>query len=230
MESSPSVTAVSVRVSRKEFSAMDTARTRVTAGGQVVLPARFRESVGLQIGDEVIVELGDGELRLIPSSVALRRAQELVETIRRQHAQSGGRAAGRTSARSLAYISLFSMPRRCWRLCSVTLAHVVAEAHRAGAVISSVNLSEVVAKLVDAGMPADAVHAIVRSLGLEVATFATTQAIEAGLLRLETRRLGLSLGNRGLPGSGSSSSSTDPDHGARAWAKLQDELGRAGYR
>ena len=58
---------------------MDAARTRVTAGGRVVLPARFRESLGLQIGDEVIIELGDGELRLIPSSVALRRAQELVE-------------------------------------------------------------------------------------------------------------------------------------------------------
>ena len=58
---------------------MDAARTRVTAGGRVALPARFRESLGLQIGDDMIMELGDGELRLIPSSVALRHAQELVE-------------------------------------------------------------------------------------------------------------------------------------------------------
>ena len=62
--------------------------------------------------------------------------------------------------------------------------------------VSAVNLSEVVARLVDRGMaPADARHAI-RGLELRVDVFDTELAIEAGLLRTATRAHGLSLGDR----------------------------------
>ena len=62
--------------------------------------------------------------------------------------------------------------------------------------VSAVNLSEVVARLVDRGMaPAEARHAI-RELELRVEVFDKELAIEAGLLRTATRALGLSLGDR----------------------------------
>lgn len=62
--------------------------------------------------------------------------------------------------------------------------------------VSAVNLSEVVARLVDRGMaPAEARQAI-RELELRVDVFDTELAIEAGLLRAATRAHGLSLGDR----------------------------------
>jgi PIN domain nuclease of toxin-antitoxin system len=63
------------------------------------------------------------------------------------------------------------------------------------ATISAVNLSEVVSKLSERGMPADAVRDALESLGLAVHPFDTEMAY-AGTLRTATRRLGLSLGDR----------------------------------
>ena len=65
-----------------------------------------------------------------------------------------------------------------------------------GAVISSVNLSEVIAKLADAGMPEREVHEALDPLGLGVIPFDETLAYLAGTLRPATRSLGLSLGDR----------------------------------
>lgn len=64
------------------------------------------------------------------------------------------------------------------------------------AVISAVNLSEVVAKLADAGMLEEDIRAALDPLGLEVVQFDAAQAYRAGLLRPATRPLGLSLGDR----------------------------------
>jgi len=59
----------------------------------------------------------------------------------------------------------------------------------------SVNLSEVVAKLAEFGMPETDIHRAL-SLGLELIPFNETLAYEAGLLRPVTRNAGLSLGDR----------------------------------
>ena len=75
-------------------------------------------------------------------------------------------------------------------------ADVVGEAI-SDAAISAVNLSEVVAKLSDVGMPGEAIDGALRGLALEVVAFDETQAYEAGLLRPPTRDVGLSLGDRG---------------------------------
>ncbi len=64
------------------------------------------------------------------------------------------------------------------------------------AAISAVNLSEVVAKLADAGMPKRAIRNALHTLPLEVVPFDTEQAYEAGGLRPDTREIGLSLGDR----------------------------------
>ncbi len=65
-----------------------------------------------------------------------------------------------------------------------------------GALISAVNLSEVVAKLVEAGMPDDVVRSALGGLGIEIRAFDSEAAYLTGILRTQTRKLGLSLGDR----------------------------------
>ena len=64
------------------------------------------------------------------------------------------------------------------------------------AVVGAVNLSEVVAKLAEFGLPPDEVAAAVDGLGLQVVPFDAPDAYRAGLLRPTTRAAGLSLGDR----------------------------------
>ncbi|HEX5416368.1 MAG TPA: type II toxin-antitoxin system VapC family toxin [Chloroflexota bacterium] len=72
----------------------------------------------------------------------------------------------------------------------------VARAIGDGASISTVNLSEVVAKLSDVGMPTQTIHDALDGLGIDVVDFNFEQAYRAGGLRVMTRPLGLSLGDR----------------------------------
>ena len=65
-----------------------------------------------------------------------------------------------------------------------------------GTAISAVNLAEVVSKLCDQLLSKEQIVSIVDGLGLEVAPFDESQAIIAGHLRVATRHLGLSLGDR----------------------------------
>ena len=74
-------------------------------------------------------------------------------------------------------------------------AEVVAEVLADG-VISSVNLSEVVAKLCDTGVPEDVIRRILQPLGLEIEPFDEEQAYLTGLLIAVTRSSGISLGDR----------------------------------
>ena len=71
-----------------------------------------------------------------------------------------------------------------------------AEPWLSGASISSVNLSEIVSKLVDRGLAAEAISDTIADLNLEVWPFSQAQAERAGLLRSRTRERGLSLGDR----------------------------------
>jgi PIN domain nuclease of toxin-antitoxin system len=62
--------------------------------------------------------------------------------------------------------------------------------------IGAVNLGEVVARLNDHGMTADAIDRALRLLDLRVVDFDAEQARASGLLRQKTRAAGLSLGDR----------------------------------
>ena len=64
---------------------MDEAKARLTAGGRLVLPARFRRALGLKVGDEVVLCLSGHEVRMMAPKDAIRRAQELV----RRHVPAG---------------------------------------------------------------------------------------------------------------------------------------------
>lgn len=72
----------------------------------------------------------------------------------------------------------------------------VAEFITEGAAMNAVNLSEVVAKLSEAGMTDKLIHEALDMLGLVIVDFDTKLAYEVGLLRPFTRQAGLSLGDR----------------------------------
>lgn len=62
--------------------------------------------------------------------------------------------------------------------------------------ISSVNMVEVVSKLVDRGMPPETIQQVLLPLGLEEIAFDSSQTAFAAGLRTATRSHGLSLGDR----------------------------------
>jgi len=64
------------------------------------------------------------------------------------------------------------------------------------AAISSVNYSEVVAKLADAGVPVDSIPQVLRPLDLIIVPFDEELAFQTGLMRPAARNIGLSLGDR----------------------------------
>ena len=72
----------------------------------------------------------------------------------------------------------------------------VVEAYYEKGVVSSVNLSEVAAKLSERGMPSAEARELLSGLGLAVRPFDEELAYIAGALRDATRSSGLSLGDR----------------------------------
>lgn len=89
--------------------------------------------------------------------------------------------------------------------------------------ISTVNLSEVVAKLQEGGVPDDVISSSLAELSFDVVAFDQSQAVRAGLLRAVTRVIGLSLGDRACLSAAESCNAvavtTD-----RAWGKLELDI------
>jgi antitoxin PrlF len=57
---------------------MSEIKTRIGPGGRIVIPARFRKTIGIGVGDEVVLILDGEGVRLMTPRQAVRRAQELV--------------------------------------------------------------------------------------------------------------------------------------------------------
>ncbi len=57
---------------------MSEIKTKIGEGGRVVIPARYRKSLGLKSGDDVILVLEEGEVRVMTPRRAIQRAQKLV--------------------------------------------------------------------------------------------------------------------------------------------------------
>ena len=55
-------------------------KTHITKGGRLVVPAKLRKALQIEAGDEVVLRLENGSLRLIPLQQAVNLAQE---TLRR---------------------------------------------------------------------------------------------------------------------------------------------------
>jgi len=57
---------------------MTDTRTRIAAGGRIVIPAAARRAAGLNVGDEVVVRVEDGEIRIMSLRCAISRSQAIV--------------------------------------------------------------------------------------------------------------------------------------------------------
>jgi len=66
---------------------MDTTMVALGNNGRLVIPAPFRRALGIEAGDELVVTLLDGELRITTREQAVARAQEAV---RRRVGQDAG--------------------------------------------------------------------------------------------------------------------------------------------
>jgi len=64
------------------------------------------------------------------------------------------------------------------------------------AVISAVNWAEVVSKLQDRGIDLDAARPMLNELSIPIMPFDAEQAFAAGALRMRSKHLGLSIGDR----------------------------------
>jgi antitoxin PrlF len=53
-------------------------KTKLAEGGRIVIPVEYREALGLHVGDEVILRLDDGEVRIFTPSQAIKYAQDLL--------------------------------------------------------------------------------------------------------------------------------------------------------
>jgi AbrB family looped-hinge helix DNA binding protein len=53
-------------------------RTKLAEGGRIVIPAEYRQALNLHVGDEIILRLEDGALRIYTPSQAIKHAQELL--------------------------------------------------------------------------------------------------------------------------------------------------------
>lgn len=57
---------------------MNARSTRRTRGGRIVTPAEFRRELGWHTGDEVVLRLIDGEVRIRTKCEAIKEAQAIV--------------------------------------------------------------------------------------------------------------------------------------------------------
>jgi AbrB family looped-hinge helix DNA binding protein len=55
-------------------------RTRLAAGGRLVIPVEYRKALGIGDGDEVVLTLEDGDVRITTPLQAIRRMQALVHS------------------------------------------------------------------------------------------------------------------------------------------------------
>jgi AbrB family looped-hinge helix DNA binding protein len=72
---------------RRPRTVPEQVRVKIGPGGRIVIPAAYRQALEVKEGDEIVLRLEDGELRLISPALAIRRAQEIV----RRHVPEGVR-------------------------------------------------------------------------------------------------------------------------------------------
>ena len=57
---------------------MSTVKTYLGKGGRIVIPVQFRKALGFQEGDELMMSLRDGEIRIFTREQAIRNIQAMV--------------------------------------------------------------------------------------------------------------------------------------------------------
>jgi AbrB family looped-hinge helix DNA binding protein len=54
-------------------------KTHISKSGRIVLPNKLRKALEIQAGDEIVLRLEDGTIRLIPVRQAVALAQKIVK-------------------------------------------------------------------------------------------------------------------------------------------------------
>ena len=57
---------------------MEQSLVKVDRQGRVVIPVEYRRALGVCEGEEVVMQLDDGALRILTRAQAIRRAQEIL--------------------------------------------------------------------------------------------------------------------------------------------------------
>jgi AbrB family looped-hinge helix DNA binding protein len=52
----------------------------IAEGGRIVIPANYRKALGVRPGDQVVIRMADGEIRITSRAQARRRAREYVQS------------------------------------------------------------------------------------------------------------------------------------------------------
>ena len=60
---------------------METVTVKLGTSGRLVLPVKFRKALGVGPGDELILALDKGELRIFTRREAIRRAQGMLKQL-----------------------------------------------------------------------------------------------------------------------------------------------------
>ena len=53
-------------------------KTRIGQNGRLVIPADYRRALGVKAGDEVVLLLRDGEVRMLTRETSIKQAQAVV--------------------------------------------------------------------------------------------------------------------------------------------------------
>jgi AbrB family looped-hinge helix DNA binding protein len=67
------------KVTGLEKSAMSTSRLRLGENGRISIPAAYRRQLGLKPGDELIMQLDEGEIRVTSPKLAIERARRILD-------------------------------------------------------------------------------------------------------------------------------------------------------
>jgi AbrB family looped-hinge helix DNA binding protein len=52
--------------------------TRLSEGERITIPAKLRRALHLKVGDPLLIEIADGELRIFTPDRAVQRAQQIL--------------------------------------------------------------------------------------------------------------------------------------------------------
>jgi ribonuclease VapC len=151
-----------------------TAQGNLGADGRLMIPASIRDAAGIKRGDKVTLRVEDGRIVVESWRSTIKRIQDMLA-----HLKVPGESV----------VDEFLAERRAmWGEIFMDLAEDFA--------ISSVNLGEVATKLAERGYADADVRAVVGPVRESCHPLTVEQSIKAGLLRKQTRHLGLSMGDR----------------------------------
>ena len=58
--------------------ALEQIKTKISEGGRVEIPVEYCRALQLEVGDEILVTLKNGEITIIPRKEAFKRVQDIV--------------------------------------------------------------------------------------------------------------------------------------------------------